>query len=151
MRLSTALRSGALPLSQERPATTSVAALRPLAVYAVVFLTGAICLSLEVTGPRLLSTTYGSTTILWAVVISVTLGGLATGYYLAALAPPRFAPAFTQASLLLAAVGIAAFKPLVWLLAAWLPTARVTSMVAVTTLSLFAPVLFLGEIGRAHV
>jgi spermidine synthase len=55
--------------------------LKPV-LYALVFSAGFANLALEVTAPRIMSSIYGTTTIVWSVIISVVLGGLAIGYYL---------------------------------------------------------------------
>ncbi len=46
----------------------------------LVFFSGFANLAAEIIGPRLFASLFGSTTIIWAVMISVTLGGLAIGY-----------------------------------------------------------------------
>lgn len=48
----------------------------------LVFCSGAILMSLEILGSRVLAPRYGNSVIVWASLISVFLGGLAMGYWL---------------------------------------------------------------------
>ena len=50
-------------------------------LYAFVFFCGFANLATEIIAPRLFSSLFGSTTIIWAIIISVTLIGISIGYY----------------------------------------------------------------------
>jgi len=51
-------------------------------LYVLVFFSGFANLATEIIGPRLFSSMFGTTTSVWAIMISVTLVGLAVGYAL---------------------------------------------------------------------
>jgi spermidine synthase len=53
-----------------------------LGLYAAVALTGAAVMALELLGTRVLAPFYGTSLIVWAALISVTLTALAAGYFL---------------------------------------------------------------------
>lgn len=71
--------------------------------YLVAFVGGACTLVIEIIGPRLLSRLYGSTNLVWAAMVLVTLGGLALGYCLGSRWIPRVRIAL---SAVLAAAGV---------------------------------------------
>lgn len=50
-------------------------------IYPVAFICGAIVMSLEILGSRLLVKNYGGSVLVWGSLISVFLAGLSTGYY----------------------------------------------------------------------
>lgn len=52
----------------------------PLLLYVLVFFGGFANLATEIIGPRLFASIFGETTIIWAIIISVTLVGLSVGY-----------------------------------------------------------------------
>jgi spermidine synthase len=52
----------------------------PLILYLLVFFGGFANLATEIIGPRLFASMFGETTIIWAIIISVTLVGLSVGY-----------------------------------------------------------------------
>ncbi len=51
-------------------------------IYSLVFFSGFANLATEIIGPRLVASLFGSTTIIWAIIISVTLIGISIGYLL---------------------------------------------------------------------
>jgi spermidine synthase len=51
-------------------------------VYSLVFFSGFANLATEIIGPRLIASLFGSTTIIWAIIISVTLIGISVGYFI---------------------------------------------------------------------
>lgn len=53
-----------------------------LLLYALVFFSGFANLATEIIGPRMFASLFGNTTVVWAVMIAVTLVGLAVGYSL---------------------------------------------------------------------
>lgn len=52
----------------------------PFILYLLVFFGGFANLATEIIGPRLFASIFGETTIIWAIIISVTLVGLSVGY-----------------------------------------------------------------------
>ena len=50
-------------------------------IYALSFVCGAVVMSLEILGSRLLAPNYGNSVFVWGSLISVFLAGLSTGYY----------------------------------------------------------------------
>lgn len=56
--------------------------LRLIIILLLVFSSGFANLATEVIGPRMFSSFFGSSTLVWAVMISVTLVGLSVGYYI---------------------------------------------------------------------
>lgn len=56
-------------------------------LYLFVFFSGFANLATEIIGPRLFASLFGSTTVIWAIIISVTLTGISLGYYLAGRFP----------------------------------------------------------------
>ena len=51
-------------------------------VYIVVFVSGAVMMSFEIIGSRVLAPNFGNTIFVWGSLISVFLSGLSAGYYL---------------------------------------------------------------------
>lgn len=58
-----------------------------LFIYALVFFAGFANLATEIIGPRLVASLFGSTTIIWAIIISVTLVGISIGYFIGGRVP----------------------------------------------------------------
>jgi predicted membrane-bound spermidine synthase len=53
---------------------------KKLVIYSLVFFSGFANLATEIIGPRLVASLFGSTTIIWAIIISITLIGISIGY-----------------------------------------------------------------------
>lgn len=85
-------------------------------LYFFVFISGFISLSTEIIGPRLFASFFGTTTIIWAIMISVTLGGLSLGYYIGGNLVPQKADKMLPLALILNAVWLLLTSWLVWLL-----------------------------------
>ncbi len=58
-----------------------------LLIYSLVFYSGFANLATEIIGPRLVASLFGSTTIIWAIIISITLVGISVGYFLGGRVP----------------------------------------------------------------
>jgi spermidine synthase len=58
-----------------------------LLIYSLVFFAGFANLATEIIGPRLVASLFGSTTIIWAIIISITLIGISIGYFLGGRVP----------------------------------------------------------------
>lgn len=72
---------------------------------ASVFLSGAVCLVLEIAGSRLIAPFYGSSIYTWSAMITVTLVALAIGYAWGGRLADRY-PHLTQFARLLTAAGL---------------------------------------------
>jgi len=132
--------------------------MRPLALYAIVSISGAAVLGVEILGTRILGPFYGMGLFLWSALISVTLAALAAGYALGG----RWADRGAQPARLAFLLGGAGL----WLIAVpWLrhPLLEATSDVGLraavlitSTLLFFPPLMLLGMVSpyairlRAH-
>jgi spermidine synthase len=58
-----------------------------LLIYSLVFFSGFANLATEIIGPRLVASLFGNTTIIWAIIISITLVGISVGYFLGGRVP----------------------------------------------------------------
>jgi spermidine synthase len=76
-----------------------------LPLYAIVSISGAAVLALEILGTRLLGPFYGVSIFLWSALISVALAALATGYALGGRWADR-GPTYGRLAILLALTGI---------------------------------------------
>lgn len=56
--------------------------IKPFYLAVIAFSSGAIVMALEITGSRILTTVFGSSTTTWGILIGIVLTGLAAGYYL---------------------------------------------------------------------
>jgi spermidine synthase len=121
---------------------------------AVVFLAGAGTLAIEIAASRLLAPYFGSSTVVWANIIGLTLGFLALGYWLGGrLADRRPDPRVLARILLLAALALAvtpfAARPILRVAVSGLDALSVGSVVGsfFAALALFAvPMTALGAV-----
>ncbi len=67
------------PSATSEPITASPVA--PIGLILLAFYSGVASVAIEVGGTRMLASNFGPTTTLWASVLSVSLGGLAVGYF----------------------------------------------------------------------
>ncbi len=119
-----------------------------LALYAVVSISGAAVLAVEILGTRILGPFYGMGLFLWSALISVTLAALAAGYALGGRWADR-GPVAARLALLLAGAGA-------WLIVVpWLrhPLLAATShlglraaVLVTSTLLFFPPLALLGMV-----
>lgn len=63
--------------------------IKTVLIYVFVFFSGFANLATEIIGPRLVASLFGSTTVIWATIISVTLLGISLGYFIAGRVPLR--------------------------------------------------------------
>ncbi len=122
-------------------------------IYVLVFFSGFASLATEIIGPRLVASLFGSTTIIWAIIISVTLVGISVGYFIGGRIPKLRVKNFLPGILLLNAAWLVAVSWLVWkipasvagvgyfsigltLLIAFFPPAVLFSMVSPLAISL---------------
>ncbi|MBN1146138.1 MAG: fused MFS/spermidine synthase [Anaerolineales bacterium] len=83
-------------------------------IYIFVFFSGFANLATEIIGPRLFASLFGSTTLVWAVIISVTLLGISIGYYVGGRVPRSSIPQVLPAILVLNAAWLLGISWLIW-------------------------------------
>ncbi|MCX7362512.1 MAG: fused MFS/spermidine synthase, partial [Alphaproteobacteria bacterium] len=81
-------------------------------VYATVFLSGAVTMSLEMLIGRSLTPYLGGTIYTWGALIAVFLIGMTAGYLIGGRLADRFRNLFYVAGLFVAAAGLVALVPL---------------------------------------
>jgi MFS family permease len=74
-------------------------------LYAIVFLSGAVLMSLEMLGSRLLAPTFGSSIYVWGALITTVMAALTLGYYLGGRAADR-RPSMSVMGCVLGAAGL---------------------------------------------
>ena len=87
----------------DRPGHRS--ARHPWLLYAVVFVCGAVLMSLEMIGSRMLAPYFGNSIFVWGSLISVVLAALSLGYWLGGIAADRW-PRFSVLATLIAIPGV---------------------------------------------
>jgi len=85
-------------------------------LYSLVFFSGFANLATEIIGPRLVASLFGSTTIIWAIIISITLTGISIGYYLGGRVPQSKALGYFPRILILNALWLLALSWFIWLI-----------------------------------
>ena len=117
-------------------------------LYLLVFCGGFANLAAEIIGPRLFASLFGSTTIIWAVMISVTLVGLAAGYALGGRIPRTRAGMTLPGVLLTNALWLLLVSWIVWQLPAALAQAHIAIDLTVIVMTIgaafFPPSLLFG-------
>lgn len=63
---------------------------RRLLLYPVSFIEGGALMAVEIAGAKLVAPFYGNSLYVWAAVLALTLGGLATGYFFGAAVSRRY-------------------------------------------------------------
>jgi predicted membrane-bound spermidine synthase len=82
-------------------------------LFVVAFVEGGAVMAVEITGAKLVGPYYGSSLYVWSAVLALTLGGLATGYFLGGWVSRHFA----DRRALFAIIGVSALlvAPMPWL------------------------------------
>lgn len=118
--------------------------LRLIVILLLVFVSGFANLATEIIGPRMFSSFFGSSTLVWAVMISVTLVGLSVGYYISG----RFGLARAKRLLPLILVGNALYLLVVswavWQIPAQVGSLGVIAVIVVALLAFFVPSVLFG-------
>ena len=123
---------------------------RPLRLLVAVFVSGAVVMSLELLGSRLLAPVFGNSIFVWGSLIGVVLSALSAGYYLGGkLADLR--PSFQILSTLIFAAGVLvlalpAIAPPVFSFVISLNIVEQYSPLLATTLLLAPPSVLLGTV-----
>jgi hypothetical protein len=76
--------------------------------YVVVFVSGAVLMSLEIAGSRILAPNFGSSIFVWGSLISVVMTALSIGYYWGGWLSAR-EPSYGKLAILLVIPGIVIF------------------------------------------
>ena len=128
---------------------TSTVYSRPL-LYLLVFCGGFANLASEIIGPRLFASLFGSTTVIWAVMISVTLLGLAVGYALGGRVPHASIGATLPVVLIINAIWLVLVSWVVWQLPATFARAGIGIDITIILLTIgaafFVPSVLFGSI-----
>ena len=83
-------------------------------IYSLVFFSGFANLATEIIGPRLVASLFGNTTIIWAIIISVTLIGISVGYLIGGRIPQGQVLLVLPRILILNAAWLLALSWLIW-------------------------------------
>jgi hypothetical protein len=85
-------------------------------IYFIAFAEGAAVMGIELAGVKIISPFFGTTLYVWAAVLSVTLGGLALGYFLGGSVASRFSGLKSTPLILLIGAILIALMPFTALL-----------------------------------
>jgi spermidine synthase len=112
-------------------------------IYSLVFYSGFANLATEIIGPRLVASLFGSTTIIWAIIISVTLIGISIGYYLGGRVPQDQVIKYFPRILILNAIWLLALSWLIWQIPAGFSSVGYAAIGITSFIAFFPPaVLF---------
>lgn len=112
-------------------------------IYCLVFFSGFANLATEIIGPRLVASLFGTTTVIWAIIISVTLIGISVGYFLGGRVPAKRVAQALPAALILNAIWLLGLSWFVWLIPAEVGAAGYASILVISVAAFFLPaVLF---------
>ncbi len=117
-----------------------------LTIYPFVFFSGFANLATEILGPRMLSSLLGSSTTIWAVMISVTLVGLSAGYFVGGRLNLKWARKSLPAILFANALYLLAASWIVWQIPPQAANYGIGVIILITVLLFFAPAMFFGTI-----
>jgi spermidine synthase len=109
-----------------------------------VFFSGFINLATEIIAPRMFASMFGPTTILWAIMISVTLVGLSIGYFIGGQIPLRLARLMLPTILIINGALLLAASWLTWELPTVLSPMDVNAMILMAIITFFVPSLLFG-------
>jgi spermidine synthase len=145
---SAALRDAREPVAGTAPRVHGGAiTLRRDEIYIVLFfvlVSGFISLATEIIAPRLFTSMFGPTTILWAIMIAVTLVGLSIGYSLGGWVPTRHAKVALAVVLIVNAVLIVCASWLVWELPEQLGALNVGAVTLLAVIAFLLPSILFG-------
>jgi spermidine synthase len=112
-------------------------------IYSLVFFAGFANLATEIIGPRLIASLFGSTTITWAIIISVTLIGISVGYFLGGRVARERVLMFLPGILILNAIWLLAISWLIWEISVRVAGFGYLAIAGIAILAFFLPaVLF---------
>jgi len=113
--------------------------MRKSLLYLFVFFSGFANLATEIIGPRLFASLFGSTTVIWAIIISITLVGISLGYYLAGRIPKERIPRLLPVLLVLNALWLLLVSWIVWELPARFSGGGMWSLMITALIAFFIP------------
>jgi spermidine synthase len=113
--------------------------MRKLLLYLFVFFSGFANLATEIIGPRLFASLFGSTTVIWAIIISVTLIGISLGYYLAGRIPKEKIPRWLPIALIVNAIWLLLISWVIWELPPRLSTSGPGIIMVTALIAFFVP------------
>lgn len=128
----------------QAPATLRVG--RGVLIFIFVFVSGFFNLATQIIGPRMFASFFGTDTTVWAVMISVTLVGLAFGYFFGGRIPLQPAKRYLPGLLLGNALYLIALSFLVWQIPADLGAWGVPAILGITFVTFFIPSLLFGTV-----
>jgi spermidine synthase len=117
-----------------------------LTIYPFVFFSGFANLATEIIGPRMLSSLLGSSTTIWAVMISVTLTGLSAGYFVGGRLNLKWARKSLPVILFANALYLLAVSWVVWHIPPQAANYGIGVIILITLLLFFVPAAFFGTI-----
>ncbi|MBI4714761.1 MAG: fused MFS/spermidine synthase, partial [Nitrospirae bacterium] len=102
----------------------------------------------ELIGAKLVAPYYGSSLYVWAAVLAITLGGLATGYFLGGIISARYPHRKTLYRIMLASSVLVALMPqtAVWILEATLDLEIRVGITLSCLVFLFPPLILFGMV-----
>ena len=116
---------------------------KPVLIYSLVFFSGFANLATEIIGPRLVASLFGSTTVIWAIIISVTLIGISVGYFLGGRVPQQRVLRVLPWILIANAAWLLAVSWFIWIIPADFATVGYLSISVTAIIAFFPPaVLF---------
>jgi spermidine synthase len=119
---------------------------KTIAVLALVVFTGIISLATEIIAPRLFTSLFGPTTILWATVISISLLGLTLGYFIGGVVPAKWASRVLVVILLANAGLLLLTSWIIWELPSEFTTIDLNAVVITAVASLLGPFILFGMV-----
>lgn len=117
---------------------------RSLLLLGLVLFSGFASLATEIIGPRMFTSLFGPTTILWAIMISVTLLGLSIGYFIGGSIPLRIARFALPIVISLNAILLLLASWIIWELPASLGAGNVETVVLTAISAFLLPSILFG-------
>ena len=85
--------------------TSAPSSLGAYALYAIVFVSGAVLMGVEIAGAKILAPSFGTSTFVWGSIIGLFMGALAAGYYLGGMLSDK-KPSFILLSTIVSSAGV---------------------------------------------
>jgi len=134
-------------MQSQAPANNVIAPwARKVPLFFLVFFSGFANLAIEVISPRLFSSLFGATTVIWAIIISVTLLGISLGYYLGGQISHRRAGPALPILLIVNAAWLLATSWIIWETPTYLAQLGRTAIGLAAFVALFVPATIFGMV-----
>lgn len=111
-------------------------------IYSLVLFTGFANLAVEIIGPRLVASLFGSTTVIWAIIISITLTGISVGYFLGGRVAQENVTRFFPRLLIANALWLLALSWLIWLIPGEFASVGYVTLGITAFVAFFPPAVF---------